>query len=261
VPTLRVASWNVNSVKARLGHLTAWLASARPDILCLQELKSTEENFPRLEVEAAGYRAAVVGQKAYNGVAILARSELPLAVTVRALPGDAADEQARYVEATVGALRVGAIYLPNGNPAPGPKFDYKLAWMARLRAHAAELLALGAPVLLAGDFNVCPEDRDAYDPRGLAADALLRPESRAAFRSLLHLGYTDAFRALHPRRVAYTYWDYFQNAWPQDRGLRIDHLLLSPRAAEALTECDIDRGPRGEPQASDHTPIWCTLAL
>ncbi|MCC7429038.1 MAG: exodeoxyribonuclease III [Alphaproteobacteria bacterium] len=258
---MTVASWNVNSIKARIGHVAAWLRSAAPDVLCLQELKTIADSFPRLEVEAAGYRAALVGQKAYNGVAILVREGLDFTVTAHALPGDPADEQARYVEAEVGPVRIASIYLPNGNPAPGPKFDYKLAWMARLAAHARRLLATEAPIVLAGDYNVCPEDRDAYDPKGLAEDALLRPESRAAFRGILHQGYTDAFRALHPRRVAYTYWDYFQNAWAQDRGLRIDHLLLSPRAAETLAACDIDRAPRDKPQASDHTPIWCRLDL
>ncbi len=257
---MKIASWNVNSVKARLAPLLGWLDSAKPDVLLLQELKCVEADFPRIEVESRGYRVAVVGQKTYNGVAILSR--LPIEVARERLPGDESDPQARWVEAMVGGrLRVASLYLPNGNPAPGEKFDYKLAWMRRLIAHARTLLDGDTPTLLGGDYNVCPTDADVYDPEGWRADALCRPESRALFRELVYLGFTEAFRALHPdAKSAYTFWDYQAGAWPRDHGLRIDHLLLSPQLADRLAACDIDKDPRGLDKPSDHTPIWCELA-
>jgi len=255
---MKIASWNVNSIKVRLPNLLQWLEEFGPDLVMLQETKCVEDAFPRLELEAAGYHCAVVGQKAYNGVALLSRQ--PLEAIERALPGDEEDPQARYVEATVGNLRVASIYLPNGNPAPGEKFDYKLAWMKRLQARARDLLALEQPVVLGGDWNVIPEPVDCHDPEAWRDDALFRPESRAAFRSILHLGYTDAYRALNPDTThAYTFWDYQAGAWQRDNGIRIDHLLLSPQAADRLAEAGIDREPRGRERASDHTPVWCRL--
>ncbi len=254
---MKIATWNVNSVKARLAHLLDWLKSASPDIVLLQELKCQTEDFPRLEIEGAGYHAEVVGQKAYNGVAILAKQKIvdPL----RALPGNGDDDQARYLEATVGGLRVASIYLPNGNPVDTPKFAYKLDFMARLEARAKTLLATETPTVLAGDWNVCPTDEDVWDIKAMAGDALCQPQSRAAFRKILFQGWTDAVRALHPHGRRYTYWDYFQNRFARDHGLRIDHLLLSPRAADRLAAADIDRGPRAREKASDHTPVWCEL--
>jgi exodeoxyribonuclease-3 len=255
---MRIATWNVNSVKARLPNLLDWLGRAAPDVLLLQEIKCQDEGFPLLEIQAAGYQAAVHGQKAYNGVAILSR--LPLVDIRRRLPGeDGGDEQARYIEATIAGIRVASLYLPNGNPAPGAKFDYKLAWMRRLLDHAGGLLAGGMPVVLGGDYNICPADADVYDPASWQADALCRPEGRALFRRLLHAGYTEAWRALHPDERAFTFWDYQAGAWPRDLGLRIDHLLLSPQAAERLRTAEIDKAPRGRDKASDHTPIWVEL--
>lgn len=255
---LRIATWNVNSVKARLPNVLDWLAQASPDVVLLQEIKCQNEGFPLLEIQAAGYDAAVHGQKSYNGVAIL--SKYPITQVARGLPGDETDEQARYLEASVAGLRVASIYLPNGNPAPGEKFDYKLRWMRRLVTHAKSLLASNQAVVLAGDYNVCPTDDDVYDPVNWRMDALCRPEIRALFRELCHLGLTEAFHALHPEPGRYTFWDYQAGAWPRDNGLRIDHLLLSPQAADRLINCEIDKGPRGQEKASDHTPIWVDLA-
>ena len=255
---MKIATWNVNSVKARLPNLVQWLGEARPDVLLLQELKCVDEAFPAAEVEDLGYNIATHGQKTYNGVAILAKS--PIEDVVRGLPGNADDLQARYIEATVSGVRVASIYLPNGNPAPGDKYAYKLAWMDRLIPHARALLAAEETFVLAGDYNVCPTDDDVYDPVKWADDALCRPESRARFRTLLHLGLTDAFRSLHPEPHQYSYWDYVQGRWYRDEGLRIDHLLLSPQAADRLLEAGIDKAPRGRERASDHTPVWCTLA-
>ncbi len=256
---MRIATWNVNSVNARLPALLDWLGAARPEVLLLQEIKCQDEAFPLLEVQSMGYRAAVHGQKSYNGVAILSR--LPLEDVACRLPGDAADPQARWIEATVAGVRVVSLYLPNGNPAPGDKFDYKLAWMERLVGRGRDLLDSGLPAVLGGDYNVCPADADVYDPPGWRDDALCRPESRAAFRRLLHLGYTDALRALHPDAArVYTFWDYQAGAWPRDLGLRIDHLLLSPRATDRLVACDVDRAPRGGDKPSDHIPVWVELA-
>jgi exodeoxyribonuclease III len=255
---IKLASWNVNSVKARLGHLLDWLKAAQPDIVCLQEIKCTEADFPRLEIKGLGYDVAVVGQKSYNGVAILSR--MPATDVVTALPGDGQDDHARYIEATIGGLRVASVYLPNGNPAPGDKFDYKLAWMRRLEAHARDLLERERPFALAGDFNVVPADEDVYDPAACKDDALCRPESRTRFRALLNLGIADAFRALHAEGQRYTYWDYMQRRFETDHGLRIDHILLSPQATDRLMSCDIDKSPRMRDKPSDHTPIWCELA-
>jgi exodeoxyribonuclease-3 len=255
---VRIATWNVNSIKVRLGAVSDWLADTAPDVLLLQELKCETAAFPAAAFEALGYGAVVAGQKAYNGVALLSRQ--PAQDVVTGLPGDATDEQARYVEATVAGVRIASLYLPNGNPLGTEKFDYKLRWMARLHRHATRLLTTGMPVVLGGDYNVIPEAEDVFDPRAFAGDALYQPESRAAFRALLHLGYTDAFRALHrgePR--AYTFWDYQAGCWPRDMGLRIDHLLLSPQAADRLEACTIDRRPRALDKASDHTPVVLDL--
>jgi exodeoxyribonuclease-3 len=254
---VKIATWNVNSIKVRLPHVLAWLESAKPDVLLLQELKCIADNFPMLEINAAGYQAEVVGQKAYNGVAILSRE--PITETITRLPGEPEDEQARYVEGTTCGVRVASIYLPNGNPVDSDKYPYKLRWLARLRDHVRAQLAREEPLILGGDYNVIPMPEDVYDPKGWADDALFKQETRLAFRSLTGLGLTDAFRALHPTAHAYTYWDYQGIAWSADRGLRIDHLLLSPQAADRLNACEIDRKPRGQEKASDHTPIWCAL--
>jgi exodeoxyribonuclease-3 len=255
--TLSVATWNVNSVRQRTEHLLAWLTETRPTIVCLQELKTVAEGFPRAEVEALGYHVALRGQKTFNGVALL--SLLPLEDVTDTLPGDPEDEQARYLEAVVstagGVLRVAGLYLPNGNPAPGPKYDYKLAWMERLRARAKTLLALEEPLVLAGDFNVIPESKDVHDPAALAQDALYLPATRAAFRRLLALGFTDAVRASSDAAGLYTFWDYQAGAWPKDHGIRIDHLLLSPQAADRLEGVVIDRAMRGRDKPSDHVPV------
>lgn len=255
--TLKIATWNVNSVRARLPNVTAWLKDAAPDIALFQEIKSTEETFPRGEFEDLGYNVAIRGQKTFNGVALL--SKRPIEDIRTELPGDPSDEQARYIEAFTCGLRVASIYLPNGNPAPGEKFDYKLRWMERLYAHARGLVAQDEAVVLGGDYNVIAEDIDCHDPAAWEDDALFRPESRRMFRTLLHLGLTDAFRALHPETHAYTFWDYQGGAWQKDFGIRIDHLLLSPQAADRLDESGIDKTPRGTEKASDHTPAWCTI--
>jgi exodeoxyribonuclease-3 len=252
-----IATWNVNSIKARLPNVLAWLKKAEPDVVLLQELKCIDDNFPRLEIEELGYNVACHGQKTYNGVAIL--SKFPLEDVKAGLPGDKKDEQARYLEATIQGFRVASIYLPNGNPLGTEKFTYKLAWMDRLIRHAEGLLASEQPVVLGGDYNVIPQDEDVWDPRAFAKDALAQPESRSRFRTLLNLGYTEAVRALHREPQLYTFWDYQGGGWDNDHGLRIDHFLLSPQAADRLEACDIDRGPRGEAKASDHTPVVCKL--
>jgi exodeoxyribonuclease-3 len=254
---MRIASWNVNSAKARLEIITGWLQGDNTDVLLMQEIKSQDENFPVDVFKELGWNVAVHGQKSYNGVAIASR--LPIEDVLVGLPGDDSDEQARYLEATIGGVRVATIYLPNGNPAPGPKFDYKLAWMARLYDRAITLLESEMPVVLGGDFNVIPQDIDCYDPAGWAGDALTRIESRAAFFKICYAGYQDALRAIHPDGVHYTYWDYQAGAWARDNGVRIDHLLLSPEAADRLETVGIDKGPRGLERPSDHTPIWCAL--
>lgn len=254
---MRIATFNVAGIRARLPRLLDWLDSARPDVVCLQEIKTVDDGFPALEIESRGYHCAVHGQKGFNGVAILSRQ--PLADVRTGLPGDDGDEQARFIEATVAGVRIAGLYLPNGNPVPGPKFDYKLAWMDRLIAHARHALDGEQPYVLAGDFNVCPTDDDVWDPRRMADDALCQPESRQRFRQLLGLGFTDAIRAVQPTGRAYTFWDYQGGAWAKDWGLRIDHLLLSPRAADRLEAAGIDRATRALEKASDHVPAWCVL--
>ncbi|MFO1126980.1 MAG: exodeoxyribonuclease III [Rhodospirillales bacterium] len=254
----RIASWNVNSVKARLAHLLAWLRTTAPDIVLLQETKVVVEAFPFDALADAGYNAAAVGQKSYNGVAIL--SKRPIDVLATELPGNSDDSHARYLEAFTDGVRVASIYLPNGNPTASDKFPYKLAWLDRLYRHTRTLLASEDAVVLGGDYNVAPTDEDVYDPFGWRKDALCRPESRAAFRKLCYLGLTDAVRALFPGGHHYTWWDYRAGAWAGDQGLRIDHLLLSPQAADRLRAAGVDRTPRGWERASDHAPVWCELA-
>ncbi len=257
---IKVATWNVNSIKARLPNVLDWLKQAKPDVVLLQELKCVDDAFPRTEIEDAGYNVATHGQKTYNGVAILSTS--PIEDIEPRLPGDETDEQARYLEATVfGKLRVSAIYLPNGNPLGTEKFPYKLGWMARLYAHMARGLKDGEMRIYGGDYNVIPKDDDVYDPRAFKDDALLQPESRRYFRSYLHLGLADAFRTFDSRPHQYSYWDYQAGAWQKDHGLLIDFLLLSAKAADTLTNAGIDKGPRGKEKASDHTPVWCELTL
>ena len=254
---MRIASWNVNSAKARQDHILDYLKAGSADVLLIQETKTQDVNFPVDLYQDAGWNVVFHGQKSYNGVAIAARQ--PLTDVMSGLPGDAEDEQARYMEATIDGVRVATIYLPNGNPAPGPKFDYKLAWMERLNKRAEELLLDEIPVVLAGDFNVIPQDIDCYDPPGWEGDALTRAESRAAFNRLSLLGYTDALRACHPGQVLYSYWDYQAGAWQKDNGVRIDHLMLSPEAADRLVAAEVDKGPRGLEKPSDHTPVWVDL--
>jgi exodeoxyribonuclease III len=258
---MKIATWNVNSVRKRTGNLVNWLQSAKPDIVVLQEIKAQEATFPRLEVEAAGYKVEIVGQKGFNGVALL--SLHPVEITARSLPDPAAEEQARYIEGKVqtpkGPLTVGGLYLPNGNPIHTDKFAYKIAWMDRLAQRARTLLASEEMFVLGGDYNVIPTDVDVYSPAAFADDALTQPQSRQALRTLLNLGLTDAVRAIHVEGPQYTYWDYQAGAWQKDNGLRIDHLLLSPQAADRLTAVGIDKEQRGRPEPSDHVPVWCEL--
>lgn len=256
---LRLATYNVNGIRSRLPHLVEWLERERPDIVCLQELKARHEAFPHAELEAAGYGALWQGQVSWNGVAILARGSEPVEIR-RRLPGERDDAQARYLEAAASGIIVACIYLPNGNPQPGPKFDYKLRWMDRLLRHAKALLATGHPVAIAGDYNVVPTDFDIYNPRSWRKDALLQPESRERYAKLLAQGWTDALRARHPEERIYTFWDYFREHWPRDSGLRIDHLLLSPALAPRLVDAGVDRWVRGQPKASDHAPAWVSLS-
>ena len=256
---MKIASWNVNSVKVRLPHLLAFLEEAQPDVLCLQETKCLEADFPRLELQALGYRVEAIGQRAYNGVALL--SKQPAADLCCGLPGAEEDEQARYIEASFGEVRVASVYLPNGNPVGTDKFTYKIGWMERLIGRAQQLLRREIPFVLAGDYNICPTDDDVYDPVAFRDDALCRIEARARFRALLHLGLTDAYRVFHREPHRYTFWDYQAGRWHRDEGLRIDHLLLSPHAADRIAACDIDKRPRAKERASDHTPIWCELAV
>jgi exodeoxyribonuclease-3 len=255
----RIATYNVNSVNARLPVLLRWLAETQPDIACLQELKAPQDKFPEKAIRDAGYGAIWHGQKSYNGVAILARGRDPVE-TQRGLLGDPADLHSRYIEATVGELVVGCLYLPNGNPAPGPKFDYKLAWFERLTERAARMVGRNSPVILAGDYNVMPTDIDVYKPERWVDDALFRPETRAAYRGLLEQGWIDAVRTLHPDERIYTYWDYFRNAYERDAGLRIDHLLLNPSIAPRLNAAGVDRAVRGWEKSSDHAPVWVELS-
>ncbi|GHF25932.1 exodeoxyribonuclease III [Kordiimonas sediminis] len=261
---MKIATFNINGIKARLPRLLEWLEEFSPDVACLQEIKSIDENFPRMEIEALGYHVETHGQKAFNGVAILSKE--PMADIVRGLPNmtegpEGGPEQARYIEATIKGVRIASIYLPNGNPQPGPKFDYKIAWMDKLYDRAAELVKLEMPIILCGDYNIIPTDEDCYAPAKWVDDALTQPESRAGYRSILNLGYLDALRQIKPAGAAYTYWDYQRGAWQKDHGIRIDHHLLSPQAADILKDCQVDRVPRGKEKASDHTPVWIELQL
>lgn len=255
---MRIATFNINGIKARLPRLLEWLEETAPDVACLQEIKTSDETFPAKEIAAAGYGAIWHGQKGFNGVAILARGVDPVE-TLRGLPGEPEDEHSRYLEADVMGVRVASIYLPNGNPRPGPKFDYKLRWMARLRERARLLWAHEGPVVLAGDYNVIPHDRDVYSAAAMADDALMQPESRAAYRALLGDGWTDALATLNPAGGVWTFWDYQAGAWPRDAGFRIDHLLLSPAAADRMVNARVDRDTRGREKASDHAPVWVQL--
>ena len=258
---MKIATWNVNSIKARLEPALAWLKEAKPDVVALQEIKTVDENFPREAFEALGYNCAVHGQKSYNGVALLCKR--PMEDVTPRLHGDETDDHARYLEAVItgdkGAVRVASIYAPNGNPWPGPKFDYKLGWFERLAIRASELVGRDTPVILAGDYNVIPTDMDVYKPERWVDDALFRPETRAAYHRLLEQGWTDAVRTLHPGERIYTFWDYFRNAYGRDAGLRIDHLLLNPFIARRLRRAGVDRHVRGWEKTSDHAPTWIEL--
>jgi exodeoxyribonuclease-3 len=255
---LKIATFNINNIRSRLPNLLAWLAEAKPDIVCLQELKTAHEAFPLVAIEAAGYGAAWKGEKTWNGVAILAKDAEPL-VTRTALPGDPADRQSRYIEAAVAGILIGCLYAPNGNPQPGPKFKYKLAWLGRLRRHAARLIQDNVPAVLAGDYNVVPTAFDIYQSRSWTDDALVQPESRAAFQKILDQGWTDAIRTLHPDEPMYTFWHYLRKRWQRDAGLRIDHLLVSPSISGRLLAAGVDHQVRGAPKASDHAPAWIVL--
>jgi len=255
---MKIATYNVNGVNGRLPVLLRWLAETSPDVVCLQELKAPQERFPEAAIREAGYGCIWLGQKSWNGVAILAKGSDPLE-TRRGLPGDPDRTQSRYIEAAINGVLVGCLYLPNGNPAPGPKFDYKLRWFAAFQAHAATLLATGAPVILAGDYNVMPTELDVYKPERWIDDALFRPEVREAFHSVAAQGWTDALRTLHPGERIFTFWDYFRNAYGRDAGLRIDHLLLSPAIASRLVDAQVDRFVRGWEKTSDHAPVWVKL--
>ncbi len=260
---MKIASFNINGIKARAAALPEWLDEAQPDIVVLQEIKSVDEAFPREMLEERGYNVETHGQKSFNGVAIL--SKLPLEDVTRGLPGDDEDDQSRWIEATVVgddmALRICGLYLPNGNPVPGPKYDYKLAWMARLQARAEALLAEETPFLMAGDYNIIPQAEDAAKPESWREDALFRPESRAAWRRLVNLGLTDAFRARTQGPGHYSFWDYQAGAWNRNNGIRIDHFLLSPTVTDRLRACQIDRDVRGRDKPSDHVPIWVELEI
>jgi len=256
---MRIATYNVNGINARLPVLLRWLAETSPDIVCLQELKAPQEKIPKQAIIDAGYHAIWHGQKSWNGVAILCRNELPVEIC-HVLPGDEEDVQSRYIEANVHGITVGCLYLPNGNPAPGPKLDYKMGWFERFTKHAGELYASGKPVLLTGDFNVMPTELDVYKPERWVDDALFRPEVRAAFKNLISQGWVDAIRKLYPDEVIYTFWDFFRNAYGRNAGLRIDHFLLSPHIAERLTAAGVDRNVRGWEKTSDHAPVWVELS-
>lgn len=256
---MRIATYNVNGINARLPVLLRWLAETKPDIVCLQELKAPQEKIPEQAIKDAGYYAIWHGQKSWNGVAILCRNEQPVEIS-HVLPGDEEDLQSRYIEANVHGITVGCLYLPNGNPAPGPKLDYKMRWFERFTKHAGELYASGKPVLLTGDFNVMPTELDVYKPERWVDDALFRPEVRAAFQNIVSQGWVDAIRKLYPDEVIYTFWDFFRNAYGRNAGLRIDHFLLSPQIAERLTAAGVDRNVRGWEKTSDHAPVWVELS-
>lgn len=255
---MKIATYNVNGVNGRLPVLLEWLEETAPDVVCLQELKAPDEKFPAVAIEKAGYGAIWLGQKSWNGVAILARGETPHE-TRRGLPGEPDSSHSRYIEALVHGIVIGCLYLPNGNPAPGPKFDYKLGWFRAFIAYAESLLARGVPVVLAGDYNVMPTELDVYKPERWIDDALFRPEVRALFQQLIAQGWTDALRTLHPGERIYTFWDYFRNAFGRNAGLRIDHLLLSPALADRLISAGVDRDVRAREKSSDHAPTWITL--
>jgi len=259
VRRMKIATYNVNGINGRLPVLLRWLKQAKPDVVCLQELKAPEEKFPNLALREAGYESIWHGQKSWNGVAILARGKTKPVETRRGLPGDPEDLHSRYLEATVNGVTIGCLYLPNGNPAPGPKFDYKLKWFARFTKHAAKLQKSKVPVVLAGDYNVIPTEFDVYKPESWAKDALFLPASRAAFAKLVKQGWVDAVRKLHPDERIYTFWDYFRNAWPRNAGLRIDHFLLNPAVAKRLVAAGVDREVRGWDKTSDHAPVWIEL--
>ncbi len=260
---MKIATWNVNSIKARRDLVARWLSEEQPDIACLQEIKCVDDAFPSGAFEELGYNVAVHGQKSYNGVAIL--SKYPIDDVVRGLPGDGDDDQARYIEAVIsiktGAVRVASIYLPNGNPIGGPKFEYKLRWFDRLHAHARELLRHEEILVLAGDYNVIPQRGDVHDPAAWAEDALFQPESRASWRRLMHLGLSDGLRASTDETGLYSFWDYQGGAWQKNSGIRIDHLLLSPQAADRLDGVAIDKRPRSWEKPSDHVPVWAQLRI
>lgn len=255
---MRIATWNVNSIKVRLPLVVDWLSRALPDVLLLQETKCEASAFPIRAFDIFGYRVSVVGQKGYNGVALLSK-EAPTIIHTR-LPGEPEDEQSRYIEADIGGVRIASVYAPNGNPVDSEKFAYKLRWLDRMTAHVRTMLNDGVPFALGGDWNIIPEPRDAYDPNAFADDAAFRPETRRRYRTLINLGLTDAYRALHDDERAFTFWDYQAGAWPRDAGLRIDHFLLSPQAADSLVSCIIDRTPRAQERASDHTPVVLELS-
>lgn len=257
---MKLATYNVNGINGRLPVLLRWLERSQPDVVCLQELKAPQERFPIAAIENAGYGAVWQGQKSWNGVAILARGR-KLEATRRELPGDKEDSHSRYIETQIDDLLLGCLYLPNGNPAPGPKFDYKLAWFRRFNAYAKRLFALKQPVVLAGDYNVIPTELDAYKPERWVDDALFFPESRAAYKKLLAQGWTDSLRKLHPNESVYTFWDYFRNAFARNAGIRIDHILLNRPAAQMLVDAGVERDVRGWEKSSDHAPTWATLKL
>jgi exodeoxyribonuclease-3 len=256
---MKIATYNVNGVNGRLPVLLRWLGEKLPDVVCLQELKAPQEKFPEQDILHAGYSAIWHGQKSWNGVAILVRSGITIEEVERGLPGDSEDTHSRYIQALVNGILIGCLYLPNGNPAPGLKFDYKLDWFRRLNEHASSLLARKIPAILAGDYNVMPTDLDVYKPERWVNDALFRPEVRTAFKSLVAQGWTDAIRKLYPTEKIYTFWDYFRNAYSRDAGLRIDHFLLSPQLDSRLVDAGVDRDVRGWEKSSDHAPVWITL--
>jgi exodeoxyribonuclease III len=255
---MKIATYNVNSINARMPVLLRWLQETTPDVVCLQELKAPQEKFPEQEIRDAGYEAIWHGQKSWNGVAILSRVGMPVE-SRRELPGGEDDTHSRYIEASVNGIVIGCLYLPNGNPAPGPKLDYKMRWMERLTAHAADLLSSGKPVVLAGDYNVIPTEQDVYKPENWLQDALFLPEVRAAFQGLVAQGWTDAVRTVHPQETIYTFWDYFRNAYGRNAGLRIDHFLLSPGLKSRLRAAGVNKDVRGWEKSSDHAPVWIEL--
>ena len=257
---MKIATFNINNINKRLDNLLNWLAKTAPDVVCLQELKAEQSAFPAKRLRALGYEAVWLGERSWNGVAILAREREPV-LTRSSLPGNPDDKQARYIEAAVNGVLIASLYLPNGNPQPGPKFKYKLDWFERLNNHAAELMAAGVPVVLAGDYNVVPTAQDIYQTRSLDDNALIQPASRAAFARLLEQGWTDALRRLRPTGPLWTFWDYKRERWPADKGMRLDHFLLSPEMAERLQDGGVDRWVRGEENASDHAPAWIVLDL